>query len=331
MIGNKVPRLLIPVVVSLVCVALALEFQAAGRHAQRESPRTVRANGVQADGDGAGAPSKVAAGAGSRVSNAAAFASAAARNAQLETSLVWTFGGKAQHGWSLYAPLIAHVIGCEEDRAPSEFALRLSAWQESRSLAPSGVLDSETWSQMVSALQSRRLKDKSYPTASQLVTIPTSDIYDPERPEELRKVDRDTFEAYRRMVAAAAADASLGLELTSDGQLTAGEKFFKIISAFRSREYQDQLRKQSPTSGRAGLAVNSPHFTGRALDLYVGGEPVSTKDENRSIQTRTLAYRWLVKNASRFGFQPYFYEPWHWEYVGVPNNRDSSRPGDTAK
>jgi LAS superfamily LD-carboxypeptidase LdcB len=74
------------------------------------------------------------------------------------------------------------------------------------------------------------------------------------------------------------------------------------------------LRRQSPQSGRAGLAVNSPHFSGRALDLYVGGEPVSTRDDNRALQTKTPVYRWLVKNAARFGFQPYFYEPWHWEY-----------------
>ena len=104
--------------------------------------------------------------------------------------------------------------------------------------------------------------------------------------------------------------------MTTDGELAAGEKYLKVISAFRSREYQNHLRKQSPNSGRAGLAVNSPHFTGRALDIYVGGEPVSTKDDNRAIQTETRVYRWLVKNAARFGFRPYFYEPWHWEYVG---------------
>ena len=60
---------------------------------------------------------------------------------------------------------------------------------------------------------------------------------------------------------------------------------------------------------------NSPHFTGRALDLYVGGDPVDTKDANRAIQVTTPAYKWLVRNADRFGFRPYFYEPWHWEYV----------------
>jgi LAS superfamily LD-carboxypeptidase LdcB len=98
------------------------------------------------------------------------------------------------------------------------------------------------------------------------------------------------------------------------GELAASEKYLKIISAFRSREYQDRLRKLEPGAGRAALAVNSPHFTGRALDLYVGGEPTITKDSNRALQTETRAYRWLVRNAERFGFCPYFYEPWHWEY-----------------
>ncbi len=76
------------------------------------------------------------------------------------------------------------------------------------------------------------------------------------------------------------------------------------------------LRRQSPNAGRAGLAVNSPHFTGRALDLYVGGQPVETRDDNRAVQVQTPVYQWLVRNAARFGFRPYFYEPWHWEYVG---------------
>ena len=89
------------------------------------------------------------------------------------------------------------------------------------------------------------------------------------------------------------------------------------MSAYRSPEYQAMLRAQSPGSGRAALAKNSAHSTGQALDLYVGGEPVSTKDANRLLQVQTPAYKWLVKNAAKFGFRPYFYEPWHWEYVGA--------------
>ncbi len=92
------------------------------------------------------------------------------------------------------------------------------------------------------------------------------------------------------------------------------KKWLKIISAYRTPEYQAELRKQNPNASRAALGMNSPHFTGRALDLYVGGMPVGTEDTNRAIQVNSEVYRWLVKNADRFGFKPYFYEPWHWEY-----------------
>jgi len=167
----------------------------------------------------------------------------------------------------------------------------------------------------VTAWQSNRLKDKTPATPAQLLTAPPSDFYDPTRLEELRQVEKNTYAAYKQMLAAAIADPSLKLQHTSATELAADEKFFKIVSSFRSREYQEKLRRESPNAGSAGLAVNSPHFTGRALDLYVGGDPVDTKDANRAIQVRTPAYQWLVRNAERFGFQPYFYEPWHWEYV----------------
>jgi len=235
------------------------------------------------------------------------FDHAASRNEVLKSELTWSFGGKSQRGWYLYSPLISSMIGAENEPASARFALKLSSWQGANGLQQSGVLDEKTWSQMVTALQSNRLRSITAPADDQLVTAPISDFYDPTRAEELRRVERRTYKAYRRMIKAAAEDPSL--------KLSAGDKYLKIISSFRSQEYQDQLRRQSPTAGRAGLAVNSHHLTGKALDLYVGGEPVSTKDENRSIQIKTPAYRWLVKNAARFGFQPYFYEPWHWEYV----------------
>jgi D-alanyl-D-alanine carboxypeptidase len=263
------------------------------------------------------ARSKPAAEVTSKVAAPAAFDSAALRNSQLQSSLGWTFGGKQQSGWYLYTPLVSNLIGAESEGTPSEFAMRLSLWQRQKEVEPTGVLDNGTWSQMISTFQSQRMKNKTLPTADQLVTVPVSDCYDPSRPEELRKADRETFAAYKRLVAAASADSSLGLHVAAGGELAPNEKFLKIVSAYRSQQYQDHLRRQSPNSGRAGLAVNSPHSTGRALDLYVGGEPVDTKDENRALQTRTPVYRWLVKNAARFGFRPYFYEPWHWEYTGT--------------
>jgi hypothetical protein len=239
---------------------------------------------------------------------------AASKNAELRTDLQWGFGGRGQRGWYIYTPLISQLIGATEEPSPRDFARLLARWQGDRRLGPTGVLDSETWMEMVSHWQSRRIKNRGYPSPDQLVTIPVEDCFDPERPVELRKLERGAYDAYKRMTRAAARE--LNLAVTEDGSIVPAEKYLKIISAFRTREYQDQLRQKSPGSSRAGLAVNSPHFTGRALDIYVGGEPVNTRDDNRAIQTRTPAYRWLVRNAARFGFQPYFYEPWHWEYVG---------------
>jgi len=308
-------------VFACVLVIIGVQSRGAGGRAQNRPRRTQaseRAQGAASDGVvRLSAPAKPAPGAGFKGVNLAAFDAAASINAQLQTSLEWSFGGKLQRGWNLYTPLIADLIGAGADVAASEFAMRLWLWQQQNGIESTGVLDSETWLQMVSRFQSRRINGRPYPSPNQLVTIPVSDCYDPTRAEELRSAERETFAAYKRMVAAAAGDSSLGLQVGRNGQLASSEKFMKIISAFRSREHQEQLRRQSPNSGRAGLAINSLHSTGRALDLYVGGEPVSTKDENRALQTQSAVYRWLVKNAARFGFQPYFYEPWHWEYVGV--------------
>ncbi|MFN2455614.1 MAG: D-alanyl-D-alanine carboxypeptidase family protein [Pyrinomonadaceae bacterium] len=242
---------------------------------------------------------------------------AAAQNNRLKFNLNWTFGGKQQRGWYLYTALLNRELGIEREANTADFALALARWQQSNNLVPTGVLDADTWYQMIALWQARRIPETAriVPPASQLLTAPIIDFYDPTRAIELLKVERQTYAAYKRMVAAAAQDSSLKLVATSNGELSISEKYLKIISAFRSREYQEQLRRQSPNAGRAGLAVNSPHFTGRALDVYVGGDPVDTGDFNRAIQINTPVYKWLVKNAARFGFYPYYYEPWHWEYV----------------
>ena len=234
-----------------------------------------------------------------------AFTAAAGQNAVLRNELNWTFGGKQQRGWYLYDLLIGKTLDTHDDALTADFAEEVAAWQKKRGLRGDGVLDEDALMALVSQWQSARLKNRAPAQPDQLVTAPPSDFYDPGRSAELRLVERNAYEAYKQMIAAAEAD--LKLAPTS--------KYLKIVSSYRSREYQDQLRANSPNSGRAGLAVNSPHFTGRALDIYVGGSPVDTKDSNRAIQVNTPAYKWLVRNAERFGFRPYFYEPWHWEYV----------------
>jgi len=240
-------------------------------------------------------------------STSSEFATAATTNATLRNDLTWTFGGKQQRGWYLYELLIGETLNSEHDPTTSNFAASLAKWQKKRGITADGVLDEDALMAMVSQWQSNRLKNRTYATPDQLLTAPPADFYDPSRAEELRQVERNTYAAYKEMMAAAMADPIL--------KLARNDKYLKIVSSFRSRDYQDNLRRQSPNAGSAGLAVNSPHFTGRALDLYVGGSPVDTNDANRALQVNTPVYRWLVKNAGRFGFRPYFYEPWHWEYV----------------
>jgi LAS superfamily LD-carboxypeptidase LdcB len=181
-------------------------------------------------------------------------------------------------------------------------------------LKATGIIDDETLYAMIAAWQDARLKDRSVAPPDQLLTAPIADFYDPTRATELLQVEKRTYAAYKRLVAAAVADRSLHLNHKRN-ELAPDEKYLKIVSAFRSPEYQEKLRRESPNSGTAGLALKSPHFTGRALDLYVGGEPVDTRDSNRALQVQTPVYKWLVRNAERFGFRPYCYEPWHWEYV----------------
>jgi LAS superfamily LD-carboxypeptidase LdcB len=237
-------------------------------------------------------------------------AEAVSKNVTFRNELTWTFGGKQQRGWSLYDLLISRTLDTESQFDSGDFASSLSAWQRKKGLSNSGVLDQDSLMALITEWQSDRLKNKTPAQSDQLLTAPASDFFDPARLPELRQVERNTYAAYKQMVAAAISDPSLKPDDHPENA-----NYFKIISAFRSREYQEELRRRSPNAGSAGLAVNSPHFTGRALDLYVGGDPVDTNDANRAIQVNSPAYRWLIRNAERFGFRPYFYEPWHWEYV----------------
>ena len=244
-----------------------------------------------------------------------AFSRAATENARLRSSLQWTFGGKTQTGWTIYVPLISHAIGTESGADTSEFALALSNWQSKAGLPETGILDTATLETFTRYWQSRRLGRFGLTSTDSLLAAPITEFFDPTRSPDLLQLERETYAAYKRMIAAAAKDLKHELKVTPAGELDANEKFLRIVSAYRSPEYQESLRRKEPNAGRAALAKNSPHSTGHALDIYVGGEPVKTLDSNRLIQVQTPAYKWLVKNAHRFGFYPYFYEPWHWEFV----------------
>lgn len=252
------------------------------------------------------------------ISLPASFNSSAviSENQNLKFNSTWAFGGKSQRGWYLYESLIQKLVNTNASAETPEFASAVAFWQQEQGFAPTGIVDNTTFKRMTETWQAQRLGRRgSYATEDVLYSAPISDFWDQGRDQARLKVERETYAAYKKMLAAAAKDKSLNLKLTANGELAPEEKFLRIVSGFRSREHQEALRRQSPNSGSAGLAVNSPHFTGHALDIYVGGEPVTTKDFNRQLQVQTPVYKWLVKNAEKFGFYPYFYEPWHWEYV----------------
>jgi peptidoglycan hydrolase-like protein with peptidoglycan-binding domain len=243
------------------------------------------------------------------------FSAAAVENVRSRDALRWDFGGKAQNGWAIYVPLISQTIGTEKESSSPEFAAAVAQWQKNAGIEADGIIDRPTLEALIKFWQSRRVLNGSYPSDDQLISAPISEFFDPTRDPSLLQLERETYSAYKRMLRAAAKDLG-SVKFTKNGEIAPGEKFFTIVSAFRSREYQDSLRRKEPNAGRGALAKVSVHSTGRAIDIYVGGEPVTTKDPNRMIQVQTPAYKWLVKNASKFGFVPYFYEPWHWEYVG---------------
>jgi D-alanyl-D-alanine carboxypeptidase len=103
----------------------------------------------------------------------------------------------------------------------------------------------------------------------------------------------------------------------------------RIVSAFRTIDRQAEIVHAKLEQGltlEEILRVSAPpgyseHHSGRAVDVTTEGERALEQDFEQ-----TAAFRWLARNASRFGyflsFPPdnrygYAYEPWHWCF-GAP-------------
>lgn len=232
------------------------------------------------------------------------YARASKQNRTLVTQSVWTFGTR-QKGFTLYIPLIQQTIGTKASYTTAEFAERLADWKRSHGCSSrNGLLNTAAFLCLKEFWQARR---KTRLEADAQVVIDRRHRYDPDRDDELSRAGLATYQAYQRMLEAAAADGVTGKELL-------------IVASNRDAGRLAALQKKV-SKAKIGYTIagkDSVHFTGRALDLHVGGKPVSSKDSNRLIQIRSKGYRWLVRNAARFGFVNYFFEPWHWEYVGQP-------------
>lgn len=241
------------------------------------------------------------------------YTEAARANSGSAISLVWTPFGPEEVGWETYGPLIAAEIGTACGFGQPGFAAALADWQRRHGPSRDGVLRPADFEIMKQAWHRRRPFSKIRPEdcpppTADLTFAGVEEVYG--RPMQLRP---GTLAAYRRMIAAARAEAP---------EIFARPEALKIFSAFRDPE-ADALRCE--TDGNCdGLrrTLCSAHRTGLALDLHVGmaagGDPASTANANRLAQSRDPAYRWLVRNAHRFGFVNYAFEPWHWEWTGEP-------------
>jgi D-alanyl-D-alanine carboxypeptidase len=107
------------------------------------------------------------------------------------------------------------------------------------------------------------------------------------------------------------------------------------VSAFRDVErqrllFENQVERRGSIEAASKISAPpgySEHHTGLAVDLADGRFP---KQDITSQFENTDAFRWLQKNAERFGFEMSFplenqqgvmYEPWHWRFVGSENAR----------
>lgn len=240
---------------------------------------------------------------------------AAAFNAASLAAAPWAVFGRPETGWAVYAPLVSREVDttCPPDRGG--FARALARWQTAHGLPATGRMSAETLRAMDLVWLARR----PFVSATRMggcPAPPSDDLLVTARQDEgyggkVVRLHVRALAAYRRLVAAARS-ALPGLD--------ADPRLLTIVSGYRPPAEEAAKCATSGACGTVSLARCSAHRTGLALDLFLGAgpgfEPTSSDDANRAAQSRSPAYRWLVRNAGQFGFTPYPFEPWHWEYTG---------------
>ena len=244
---------------------------------------------------------------------ATGWTTAAEANAGSVRSLAWAPFGRQEAGWEVYVILIQSEIGTDCPPNSEGFARALADWQRQNGQTPDGLMAEAVFMSMKGAMQTRR----------DFVRFTSTGIC-PETPDLISAARIDegyggkqvwmrprALAAYRQMVAAARAEVP---------EIAADPRNLTIFSGYRSPS-ADAARCQAEGNCDGIVRARcSAHRTGLAADLYVGQAPGfgpdSTADPNRLFMTGTPTYRWLVKNAQRFGFVNYPFEPWHWEWTG---------------
>lgn len=237
-------------------------------------------------------------------------------NAISHYSLEWRPFGPTEWGWETYLPLIQKELGTGCAPGSAHFARALADFQYAHNLPATGWFDAATFQVFRGLWQERRpfimerVREQPCPDPPPLYQLGYL-VESEEHADRLtRLLRRDVLAAYRLMVVAAREEVP---EVAADPEL------LQIFSGFRDPEADAARCAAQGNCDGLRRAVCSPHRTGTAVDLYVGQLDQmgvdNTSPASRLHMSRSATYRWLVQNAHRFGFVPYVYEPWHWEWV----------------
>jgi LAS superfamily LD-carboxypeptidase LdcB len=241
---------------------------------------------------------------------------AAQVNAQSLSTLAFAPFGRPEVGWAVYAPLVGHELGTQADADTPDFAAALSAWQSDHGLAATGIMDAATFSAFKAVWQSRRpfvavsrVACPPAPPETALATAPPRQSYG----GKTLRLRARALAAYERLFAEARTEVAA---------VRADPRLLTLFSAYRSPDYDAARCLKENNCQGVTRAACSAHRTALAVDIYLGSAPGfppdSSDDGNRLAIAKGAAYRWLIANAARFGFVPYAFEPWHWEWTGEP-------------
>ena len=88
---------------------------------------------------------------------------------------------------------------------------------------------------------------------------------------------------------------------------------YLVANYTKNPGHPDRTREEAIAEGHLWIGFDSPHETGLAVDF--GSCGLEPERKTAAAQFKTEAFAWLKANAYRFGFHPYFPEPWHWEHA----------------
>lgn len=238
----------------------------------------------------------------------------------------WSPFGRPERGWETYWPLIRREVGVDCAPGSPGFAAALAAWQGRYGMPATGLFDAVTFQVLRGVWQERRpfvmarvagLCPEPPPLAQLGYLLPEEEHAD----RLTRLLRRDALAAYRRMAEAARAE---------NPEIAADPELMQIFSGFRDPEADAARCAIEGNCDGVRRAVCSPHRTGAAVDIHVGHAPGlgvdDTSPPSRLHMSRSPTYRWLADNAHRFGFVPYVFEPWHWEYAPEWSDPSPSAP-----